>query len=1771
LEAAHPAAAGQGATPLLLPSLRQHEDEWRQMLTTLGELYVRGVAVDWAGVDRPYVRRKLLLPTYPFQRERYWLSPPKQAKHGLSVRPLIHQVTRVPLHQETIFATNFSVETLPFLADHRVYNTVVSPGACQLAMILSAAELIFDRQTALTVRDVILPQPLVLPDNGDGRDVRTVQAVFTAHRANGPADTYDVKLISFAIDEQREESDLATHTTGEVTTLTAVQKETVNLGELRQRCKQAVDIRAFYTASAQAQIELGPGFCWLAELWQGQNNDAQAEALARLVLPEAVGVPTGYLLHPGLLDGCFQTANTAVAAPHSTRTGAASGETLLPFAVQALQLYQPAHGPQQQQWWCHATQIAPHQWNIRLCDEQGTLLAVVDGFEMRAASPQAFRQSDTWHDWLYEVTWQPHPYYGLAPDYLPTPATLMTTLADRVHARRDTADPRLWRGLEALSIEYVCAAFARAGFLLRAGEQWRLEQIVQQVSVIPSYRRLLYRLLMMLTDAGLLEYAAGVWTVRQTPAAVQPAARLADLQAVVGPAPEIALLARCGEKLSEVLRGLQEPEPLLYPNPATGEGTPPLLAHAPGAPAIYTLLQELVKQVVATLPTNRGLRILEIGAGPGAVTAGLLPLLPAKRTEYLFTDADATWVSQAAVRFAGYPFLHYHLFDSEQVDARLQMAYHQADLVIAVNVLHTMANVDQALAQIRRQLNAGGQLLLVETTQPSRFVELTWGLSPRWWQFCDNRQEQPLLSAAAWQTRLLAQGFQSVQWFEEEGCVLLIAQTARASSDAVPGQILGTASDETSVTGQPWLIFADRQGVGEALAGQLRSQGVASLLVYAAPHDPQLVATVADKIHETKNKSVQIQPDQAADYQRLLDAYPVPQGIVHLWSLDTPPAEVSTATLVASAQSSCGSVLHLLQALLPHTPELTGFWLVTQEAQAVTAQDPLSGVAQSTLWGMGRVIALEHPELTCICMDLPGADPVENRAAWLCAEIMATVRNAAQQTAGSGSKMAPQEREVVLRQEARYLARLTRHVANQGLPEQPYRLEVIERGTLDNLQLRPAPRRAPLAGEVEVAVQASGLNFRDLLNVLGMYPGDPGPIGAECAGVVVAVGPDVTNFTVGDEVLAMTPNSFSQYVTASTATMIHKPTTLSAAEAAALPSVFVTAYYGLYELAQIKAGDRVLIHAAAGGVGMAAVQLAQAVGAEVFATASPGKWAALQAMGVKQIYNSRTVDFAAQLLAETEGQGVEIVLNSLTGPGFIEANLATLAPGGYLIEMSKRDVWEAAQIAAVRPDVRYSLIDLVAVGVQQPDLLQTMLARIVALYAQKQLTPLPYTAFPIQQAIAAFRYMQQARHIGKIVLTVPSINRQTIQADATYLITGGLSGLGFAVAQWFATQGARHLILVGRSQPKAELQAPLAALAALGVTVTLAQADITIPIQVEAALQQIDDAYPLRGIVHAAGVLEDGALANQSWERFAKVLAPKVEGVWQLHRLTRNMTLDFFVVFSSTAGLLGNRGQANHAAANAFLDAFVYYRRAQGVPALSINWGAWAEIGAAAELVRTQQPQMFAQGMGVIPPQTGLDAFAYLLEQAITQTTGQPLQVGVVPIDWAKFLQNRLHLNPFYSEFRQAEMADPQPAESVRSVSLRQQFDEAASGEERDRLLQNYLQTAVARVLGLRHPEQIDPREGFLDMGLDSLMAVELRNQIGRTLETRLPSTLVFDYPTLSTLQNYLRDVLFGAEKEMPPAAPAPEATADQRATAEEADSDDEIAQLLAKLVYSGN
>ena len=1687
------------AAACFLPSLREGQSDWQPMLTSLGELYVRGVKIDWHRFDQAYQRRKIVLPTYPFQRQRYWLDAPKE-KTNTGLRPLIDKVTQLPLHQETVFESEWRVAALPFLADHRVYGRVVAPGACQLAMAINAAAVSFGQDHCLEIADVILPQPLVLPEGEGERGSRTVQVILGPATTNGSGRQQTVKLISFdALPPAGTAAvEVATHLTGDVATPTNEQPAVVDLTALSQQCDQPTDLTTFYTNLRRSQLELGPSLQWLAEVRQG-HIAATVQSVAKLVVPDAIGPVGDHLLHPGLLDACFQVAGL-------TQDNKAREQTMLPFALRRLKLYRPAQGDT---WWCHAQQTAVDRWDIQLFDEQGSRLVDIEGFQVRAATPEAVRGKEVWRDWLYAVAWQPRPTFGLVPDYLPTPASLLPALQETARTRwveqAGEADQALLDALETLSLEYVLAAFAKVGFRFQAGSTWRNEQIARQLGVIPAYRRLLQRLLAMLAEAGILQPEAESWRVRQAPARVNPTARVTTLQAAYGNRPELLLLARCGEKLSEVLRGVQEPLELLFP---AGDASVvmQLYSASPAAQVMNSLVQQVVQNAVNHLPAGRGLRIVEIGAGTGGTTAGLLPLLPAAQSEYHFTDIGAGFLHKAQARFAAYDFVRYQTLDIENAPTPQGFVRQEADLVIAANVLHATKDLRTTLTHVRQLLQSGGTFVLVESVSPSRFVDLTFGLTEGWWRFADSRQTHPLLSAAAWRTLLLANGFQAVEVVEQAGQALLVAQAGlrqaqpppvEATVELVETVIEPVEPVETVVEPvETWLLFADAQGIGHALAQQLWQRGEKPMLVYADTSYQQV-----------DGQTVHIRSDCAEDYQRLLNALPSLQGIIHLWSLDTPTLHAGL-NLVEATQQSCGAVLPLVQALLQTQVKLRQLWLVTQEAQAVTATDTVQGVVQSSLWGMGKVIALEHPELACRCIDLDATAPPAVQAARLCAEMAAATRPEAR------------ESQIALRQDARYVARLTRYPAKQGLsiPATPYQLGIGERGSVDNLQLQPLERREPAPGEIEIQVQASGLNFLDVLDVLGILPFERSWLGGECAGEVVRVGAGVTAFQAGDRVVAMAAGSFSHYVTVSSDLVARLPSSLTFGQAASIPINFLTAHYALHTIANIQAGDKVLIHAAAGGTGMAAVQIALAVGAEVYATASPRKWHSLRAMGVTHLYHSRTLDFAEQILQDTDGQGVDIVLNSLTGEGFIEKSLSVLSPAGRFLEIAKRNIWQAEAVHALRPDIYYHFVDLLALAQQAPAQISTMLKRLLKQFSVGSLHPVPQTYFPIQRAVDAFRSMQQANHIGKLVLTLPTVQAHALPAEATYLVTGGLGGLGVAVAQWLVKEGARHLLLVGRSQPNAAVQAHLDALAEKGVTVTVAQVDVTNLAQLATVLQQIDSRYPLRGVIHSVGVLDDGVLLQQSWGRFAKVLTPKMQGAWHLHELTKAMPLDFFVLFSSAASLLGSRGQANHAAANAFLDAFVHYRQAQGLPALSINWGAWSEIGAAAKMVRDNHHQMTTGGMGFISPQQGLATLAYLRKK-------QAGQVGVLPIDWSTFLTGGTAANLFYANFSQPA-DEPTLATTTEALSLRQQLAEADAGM-RDQLLLQTLRRAVANVLGLRNPEQVDPRQGLVEMGLDSLMAIELRNHLTRCLEHPLPATLIFDYPTLTDLHRYLQQDVF--------------------------------------------
>jgi epothilone polyketide synthase D len=577
----------------------------------------------------------------------------------------------------------------------------------------------------------------------------------------------------------------------------------------------------------------------------------------------------------------------------------------------------------------------------------------------------------------------------------------------------------------------------------------------------------------------------------------------------------------------------------------------------------------------------------------------------------------------------------------------------------------------------------------------------------------------------------------------------------------------------------------------------------------------------------------------------------------------------------ASALQHSIALLHVVQTLLQagfrDAPRL---WLITRGAQAVAAGDSVEGLGGSALWGLAATLALEHPEFGCGRMDLsvaPGSDEVEQIVEEVCTD--------------------GREDQIALRPTGRYVARLVRYSEPPGeerpahVPanEQNFRLEISSPGILDNLILRAASRRPPASGQIEIEVCAAGLNFLDVLTAMGLKPGDnAGPImlGGECSGIVSAVGAGVDEFRVGDAVIAIAPRSFGRFVVTNAAFAVPKPDALTHEQAATIPVAFLTAYYALHELGSIKAGDRILIHSASGGTGLAAVQLAQRVGAEIFATAGTDeKREFLRSLGIAHTMDSRSLAFADQINEVTAGRGVDLILNSLTGEA-IDKSLSVLAPEGRFLEIGKKDIYQDYRLGLLpfRKGLSYFAVDLAGLAQRRPATVTRLLRKLVRDFAEQRLTALPLRAIPIRDAVTAFHTMAQAKHTGKLVLTLSGAGETLIEPradadvqirkDGTYLITGGLGGVGLAIAEWLAEQGAGALVLAGRSRPGEAASLKIDKLRSHGAHVEWMQSDVSDLRAVSGILQYVKNHMPpLRGIVHAAAVLQDATMMrlNESW------------------------------------------------------------------------------------------------------------------------------------------------------------------------------------------------------------------------------------------------------------------------------------------------------------------
>ncbi|AGP55848.1 hypothetical protein M271_21620, partial [Streptomyces rapamycinicus NRRL 5491] len=693
-----------------------------------------------------------------------------------------------------------------------------------------------------------------------------------------------------------------------------------------------------------------------------------------------------------------------------------------------------------------------------------------------------------------------------------------------------------------------------------------------------------------------------------------------------------------------------------------------------------------------------------------------------------------------------------------------------------------------------------------------------------------------------------------------------------------------------------------------------------------------------------------------------------------------------------------------------------------------------------------------------------------------------------------------------------------------------WRLDTASGGTLEDLSLHPSTTAdQPLEpGQVRVAVRAAGLNFRDVLSSLGMYPGEAA-IGVEGAGVLVEVGPDVRGLAPGDRVFGLLPDAFGTHSIADHRMVARIPDDWSFAEAASVPLVFLTAYYGLIDLAGLGSGESVLVHAAAGGVGMAAVQLARHVGAEVWATASPVKWGVLREMGLdaERIASSRDLGFEERFLAATGGRGVDVVLNSLAGE-YVDASLRLQPRGGRFLEMGKTDIHAAEEVAQRYQGVVYQAFDLIEAG---PERIGEMLSELMSLFREGVLRPLPLTVWDVRRAREAFRFMGQARHVGKVVLTVPV----PLDGRGTVLVTGGTGVLGALVARHLVeARGVRRLVLTSRRGLAAEGAEELCAeLSALGAEVSVVACDVADREALAEVIARIGD---LSVVVHAAGVLDDAVVESLTPERVEAVLRPKVDAAWHLHELTRGMDLSAFVLFSSASGTLGGPGQANYAAANSYLDALAEYRRGQGLPAQSLAWGPWEQVGGgmAGGLGDADVRRMARSGLVALVAEEGLALFDAAERYASAVVVPARLdrealrgRADSVPT----LLKGLVTSTPNRRGSTRRAVSSAASTPGARSLADRLA---GMSVEEQQRILLDLVRTEVATVLGHTSAETLDDTQTFKELGFDSLTAVELRNRLNAATALRLTSTLVFDYPTPIALVEHLRTALVGADTAIP-------------------------------------
>ncbi|KAL8631914.1 hypothetical protein Q9189_002390 [Teloschistes chrysophthalmus] len=1120
------------------------------------------------------------------------------------------------------------------------------------------------------------------------------------------------------------------------------------------------------------------------------------------------------------------------------------------------------------------------------------------------------------------------------------------------------------------------------------------------------------------------------------------------------------LVCRLGASLPSIFRGEIEPLSIMLQDNMLGSFYRGLELMKWGNEIAASVIAGLAHQVPH-------MRIIELGAGTGGATMPILNGLGHNFASYDFTDISTGFFEAAKAEQTQWgDRISYQKLDIEQDPVLQGFQPESYDLVIASNVLHATASMTKTMRNVRSLLRPGGKVLIGEITARTLANTLIFGTLPGWWLGEEpERQDRPFLTEPEWDRILGQSGFGGLD------CPLQINH----EGPSLASVMIATAKLEQK-TSAPEMM---------------------SLI---SPH-PQSQVSLTDSLREIIAGKPSVENIFEVDLE---DKYAV------VISLN------DTVWLDLDAQG-----LERMQGIFRSARGI--LWVV----RGASCKNP----AANMVFGLARSMRPENAGLTISTLDLDAETPLpDDKAADIIMRVADMVFDAERAKFWSdvefrevaGVLQIPRVAEEKVKDD--YVVRETCPPMAEPQPfvqeGRPLKMALGQTGLLDTIHFveDKSLANALADDEVELSVQAAGMNFKDIMISLGQLPFYH-DVGIECSGIVTSIGSKVSDLHVGDRVCGMAKGAYATSVRVRSSMVTRIPQEMHFTAAASIPVVYCTAQYALFDAGRLSEGESVLIHAAAGGVGQAAIMLAQTVGAELYVTVGSVEKRDLlmEQYGIADdhIFSSRDTTFVKELMDKTNQRGVDVVLNSSAGD-ILHQSWQCLAPLGRFIEIGKRDIVQNSNLEMEKfaDSVSFISVDLGVIMEAKPQLLKRLLTDTLNLYQQGKIRSVaPITVMPMSHLSEAMRMMQGGKHMGKVVIearrddivqATPKPSPKAVpEANGSYLITGGTGGLGRSITRWLAGQGARHIILASRSGIQQKGVSELVTeLKAIDVEVVVKQCNIADAAQVQSMIDDVNKTMPpIRGIIHGAMALRDALFDKISFEDWTLNIAPRVNGAWNLHNSLSSAKLDFFVILASACGITGNPGQTAYAASNTFLDSFTAYRQSLGLPASAIDIGIVEDVGYVAENTTRTEIQAAAHDR--------------LAEKELLALVGAAIK------------------NPMSAEYRQTITGckldpnktvplwatDPKFAHVLHAVQMQTQSSSGASGSgpSARRLLkavsspESAVEIIIQALIGklsslLMLPvEDVDRMKPIVAYGLDSLVAVEFRNWIALDLEANVP------------------------------------------------------------------